>query len=257
MSDIGFSPSDRLRWLTNISGLSGTSMQVLAIMLDRANAETLLAWPSRTSICEMTGRDGSTVFDALHALVNRGLITDTGERQGKTRQVTVWRVNCDLGNNKALGNPNSCETPTVGNSPSKALGIPNKKDWENPTRTSNRTSKGTGKREARSRTPSRTSKEEQIATQLPADFTVPEDWITEVMEEHGWSRSTADAETLTFRDYYTVGKGTYEDRVDWQRSWQSWCRKPYAGKQTKKSQQDDTTKATPQSSIWRNGGFVQ
>lgn len=252
MSAIGFSPSVRLRWLANISGLSGTAMQVLAIMLHRANAETLLAWPSRSSMCDMTGRDGSTVFDAIHALVDRGLITDTGERRGLTRQVTVWRVNCDVGNDKALGNPNPCEIPTVGNSPPKALGIPNEKDWENPTRTSKGTSKRTGKREARSSSASK----RRTGTKLPDDFTVREELITEVMRKQGWSRSTADAEVDKFIHYYTNGKGMNEERRNWDRAFQNWCSQSYAGQQLKKPHQDDTIKMPPPSPIWRNGGFV-
>ncbi len=52
----------------------------------------LCAFPSIPALAEATELDKKTVQSSLQYLVSIGLIEDTGERRGKTKQIPVYRL---------------------------------------------------------------------------------------------------------------------------------------------------------------------
>lgn len=68
---------------------------VLVVLANCASADGGLAFPSVAYLVESTGQDRKTVVGNLKRLVEWGLIEDTGERSGRTKQVVVYRVNSE------------------------------------------------------------------------------------------------------------------------------------------------------------------
>jgi hypothetical protein len=62
---------------------------------DRHNEETGCAYPSIAWLCEFSSLNRKTVIAAVLRLEKAGLLTDTGERQGSTRQIKVYRLNLE------------------------------------------------------------------------------------------------------------------------------------------------------------------
>lgn len=71
---------------------------VLVVLANCASAANNLAYPSVQYIVEATGQDRKTVISSLRRLADLGLIEDTKERRGKTRQVIVYRLRVDRAN---------------------------------------------------------------------------------------------------------------------------------------------------------------
>jgi hypothetical protein len=67
---------------------------VLVVLANCASADGALAFPSVAYLAESTGQDRKTVVTNLKRLVEWGLIEDTGERSGRTKQVVVYRLKC-------------------------------------------------------------------------------------------------------------------------------------------------------------------
>lgn len=82
---------DATRWAWQQRGVSATQKLILLALADRAGADQC-AYPSHESIAADTGADIKTVKTALRALIDLGLIEDTGERVGRTKQISVWRL---------------------------------------------------------------------------------------------------------------------------------------------------------------------
>lgn len=52
----------------------------------------LCAYPSVSALAEVTELNKKTVQDSLRHLMEIGLIVDTGERKGRTKQIVVYRL---------------------------------------------------------------------------------------------------------------------------------------------------------------------
>jgi hypothetical protein len=63
----------------------------LVAMAECANYQSGLVFASTAHLCEITGQDRKTVLANQAELEKRGLIEDTGERTGKTKQIKVYR----------------------------------------------------------------------------------------------------------------------------------------------------------------------
>lgn len=86
---------DALAWAAKAKGLRPAEKLVLlglAECADRASAE---AFPSLASLIEFSGLNRKTVIAALDALCARGLISDTGECVGRTKQIKVYRLHLE------------------------------------------------------------------------------------------------------------------------------------------------------------------
>jgi hypothetical protein len=65
---------------------------VLIALADRHNEEQDLAWPSVKWLCEFTGADRKTIITSLTRLETIGLIADSGQRFGQTKQVKGYTL---------------------------------------------------------------------------------------------------------------------------------------------------------------------
>lgn len=78
-------------------------------------------------------------------------------------------------------------------------------------------------RDMESLKPQRKAKADARATKLPADWTIPDEWIDWAMGE--WPNmpvTFARQQSLTFKDYW-VGRG--KSMVDWLATWRNWMRR--------------------------------
>lgn len=86
---------DAMRWAMAQAGLKSSAKFVLVAMADCVNAEDgpeMLCWPSYKHLTDRTGQDVKTVEAGIKRLRESGLIEDTGERQGRTGSVVVYRL---------------------------------------------------------------------------------------------------------------------------------------------------------------------
>lgn len=81
---------DATRWAWQ-QELRPSQKLVLLSLADRAGSDNTV-WPSYEQICFDTGLDRKTVWGAIKAMVELGLMVDTGERKGVTKQIPVLRL---------------------------------------------------------------------------------------------------------------------------------------------------------------------
>lgn len=65
---------------------------VLLALAYHATLQAGDAWPSVAAISQLSGLNRKQVIPALDRLERAGLIVDSGQRQGRTRQVKVYRL---------------------------------------------------------------------------------------------------------------------------------------------------------------------
>ncbi|XEG88456.1 conserved phage C-terminal domain-containing protein [Edwardsiella tarda] len=82
---------DAMRWAKPIKTGRSSSKAVLTWLADMCGAD-LCAYPSIAALADATELNVKTVQSSLKYLVALGLIVDTGERRGATRQVIVYRL---------------------------------------------------------------------------------------------------------------------------------------------------------------------
>lgn len=82
---------DAMRWAKPIKTGRSSSKAVLTWLADMCGAD-LCAYPSIAALADATELNVKTVQSSLKHLVELGLIEDTGERRGATRQVIVYRL---------------------------------------------------------------------------------------------------------------------------------------------------------------------
>lgn len=107
---------DAIRWALAQAGLKSSAKFVLVAMADCVNSEDgpeMLCWPSYRHLTERTGQDLKTVESGMKRLRESGLIEDTGERQGRTGSVVVYRLR-DTKNGVALPRPDPRQKPATG-----------------------------------------------------------------------------------------------------------------------------------------------
>lgn len=81
-----------LAWASKYRADSAAMKLVLLAFADRHNEETGCAYPSIAWLCEFSSLNRKTVIAAIDKLEAVGILTDTGERAGGTRQVKVYRL---------------------------------------------------------------------------------------------------------------------------------------------------------------------
>ena len=109
-------------WKTKITAKKGGALAalkklVLLSMADRAD-EQHCCYPSTTRLAEDCGVDRKTVFKVLDELIQDGLISDTGERKGRTKQVIVYRLDGVSGREKTV--PTTEQLPPKNNTGNSA-----------------------------------------------------------------------------------------------------------------------------------------
>lgn len=106
-----------------VDGLRPLHKLVLLSVANRADTETHELWPSYEAFRADTGMDRKSVWQALKALKEAGLIEDTGRRKGITGQVQVLRLRVDRLRGEAgkeFQKRNDSENGTVPFFPSKS-----------------------------------------------------------------------------------------------------------------------------------------
>lgn len=68
---------------------------ILLALAERHNEEADVAYPSVAWLCEFSSLDRKTVIASLSRLEASGLISDSGERFGKTNQVKAYRLHIE------------------------------------------------------------------------------------------------------------------------------------------------------------------
>lgn len=82
---------DAMRWAKKVKTGKSSSKSVLTWLADMSGADHC-AFPSIDALAEASELNKKTVQASLKHLISLGLIEDTGERRGKTRQVPVYRL---------------------------------------------------------------------------------------------------------------------------------------------------------------------
>lgn len=85
---------EAITWALRQPVPSSSAKFVLVVVANCASGATGLAYPSIAYLSEATGQDRKTIIANLRRLSEWGLISDTGERTGATKQVPVYRVEC-------------------------------------------------------------------------------------------------------------------------------------------------------------------
>jgi hypothetical protein len=84
-----------LAWAAKYRAGSASEKLVLLAYAERHSEETGCAYPSVAWLCEFSSLNRKSVIAAIGRLEVVGALADTGERQGKTRQIKVYRVNLE------------------------------------------------------------------------------------------------------------------------------------------------------------------
>lgn len=86
----------RFVWELDLNGFKkkSTKRLVLLALADRANNEGV-CFPSVARLCQDTCLDRKTVMSTVNNLIEDGLLVDTGERKGTTKQVRVLQIKMD------------------------------------------------------------------------------------------------------------------------------------------------------------------
>lgn len=90
----------RFAWEYDFSKCAKRSAKrlVLLSLADRANKEDT-CFPSVARVCEDTCLDRKTVLNTINDLISLGIVTDTGDRKGATKQVRVLKINIGVVDN--------------------------------------------------------------------------------------------------------------------------------------------------------------
>ncbi|WP_186379566.1 helix-turn-helix domain-containing protein [Yersinia mollaretii] len=82
---------DAMRWAKKVKTGRSSAKSVLTWLADMCGADHC-AFPSIAALAEATELDKKTVQSSLQHLVALGMIADTGERRGRTKQVIVYKL---------------------------------------------------------------------------------------------------------------------------------------------------------------------
>lgn len=202
------------RWAWTVKGLRSLHKLVLLALADRADQDGR-AWPSYASLIEDTGIDRKTISRALAELRKRGLIQDTGERKGDTKQVPVIK----------LTGLNTIKSQKRNRSQKGTVPFFHVKSSQNGT--PNSSQNGTGNLPEEPIKESKdinTSKKitKKISMILPEDFGISED-VREWAREKGYDR--LDEHLERFIGYAKANGKTY---VDWDEAFKNAIRDDWA-----------------------------
>ncbi|MEG6467090.1 DnaT-like ssDNA-binding domain-containing protein [Enterobacter bugandensis] len=82
---------DAMRWAKKVKTGKSSSKAILTWLADMCGAD-LCAYPSVAALAEATEMDRKTVLAGLQHLLEIGLVVDTGERRGRTKQIPVYKL---------------------------------------------------------------------------------------------------------------------------------------------------------------------
>lgn len=213
---------------------------VLLAMANRANPDQrgrVVAFTSIKYITDATAQDRKTVVANIARLREWGLIEDTGERVGRTKQVPVYELRCppDLFSEYTQirnGSENGTVPKKAANGPVFPAKQAQKRDTDSAFDSS------VDSREVRS----------------PSGSRLPPDWNPSEAELEFARTARPDldlqAEVEKFRDYWHGVAGAAARKADWPATWRNWIRRAAAPKPTPGQPVAGSTAAAPQRD-WR------
>jgi hypothetical protein len=84
--------SEALAWAFKQDCKSSSVKFTLVALCECANYRTGRITPSIDHLCEITGQNRKTIISNITELERQGLLADTGERVGRTRQIKVYQT---------------------------------------------------------------------------------------------------------------------------------------------------------------------
>lgn len=198
----------------------GRATDKLALLMVASDCRSdALFFGSAARLTETTGLDRKTLQGALRRLEDEGLIVDTGERTGRTRQIVVYRL--PLGSSPKTGTlkpPENGHLCGSGKEPENGeldLG----KEPVFPV-------KGAQKRATYTVIEPVSPSEIAIAREEPTRFTrLDDDWKPRLLTgdaakltEH-WTADRHDTELSKFRDHHQAKDNKF---ADWNAAWRKW-----------------------------------
>ena len=107
-------PLNKLAWAWSVKTGRATTKLVLIALVECADKNTLLAYPSISYLVERTELNRKTVMLAISELRSSGLIEDTENRTGFSKQIPIYRVL--VGNVPTEPTPKTKKVPKTGQS---------------------------------------------------------------------------------------------------------------------------------------------
>lgn len=84
--------SEALAWAFKQECKSSSVKFTLVALCECANYRTGRIYPSVEHLCEITGQNRKTIIGNIAELERQGVLVDTGERTGKTKQIKVYQA---------------------------------------------------------------------------------------------------------------------------------------------------------------------
>lgn len=122
--------SEALAWAFKQDCKSSSVKFTLVALCECANYRTGRITPSIEHICEITGQNRKTIINNIAELERQGVISDTGERVGRTKQIKVYQA--------AMGTVPKTEPSLERNSTEKVEKQSQKRDTEPSREPSNK-----------------------------------------------------------------------------------------------------------------------
>lgn len=209
-----------ISWALKAQGLKSSTKFLLVCLADAMNESTALAYPSVAALSEATCQDRKTVLANIKELIAAGLIVDTGQRVGSTKQVIAYRIN--TGSNsclKSTENGTGTENGTVPKFPINSTVFPPKTAVLEVKQSQKRDTEPVKKEEDKRRSSTALKK----GSRIPEDFCLTAERMATAAAEKLDPKRTFE----NFRDYWAAAAGAKARKVDWDAAWRVWCRSDY------------------------------
>ncbi|OOV68595.1 helix-turn-helix domain-containing protein [Enterobacter kobei] len=199
--------------------LKASQKLLMLSLADRAD-ESHCCYPSIQRLVKDTGMDRKTIGKWVGQMIEDGLITDTGERKGKTKQVRVLRLNIEVKEAQKRNSTENGNDTKFGHETSPNLDTKRSQNWDTesviePVTEPNSLSWRDGFMSEAAKRRIGISPNGEIP--FPSLFKPSADHIA-MAAEKGVSIET---ELLNFRDYH-LSRGTL--LIDWNSAFRVWIR---------------------------------
>lgn len=215
--------------------LKASQKLLMLSLADRAD-ESHCCYPSIQRLVKDTGMDRKTISKWVGQMIDDGLITDTGDRKGKTKQVRVLRLNIEVKEAQKRNSTENGNDPKFGRETSPNLDIKRSQIWDTesviePNIESTLSVREGFVSEAAKR---RIGISPNGEIPLPPMFKPSAEHIA-MASEKGVSIET---ELLNFRDYH-MARGT--TLIDWNSAFRGWIRNARVNPLSKKNRSEPET----------------
>ena len=198
--------------------LKASQKLLMLSLADRAD-ESHCCYPSIQRLVKDTGMDRKTIGKWVGQMIDDGLITDTGERKGKTKQVRVLRLNIEVKEAQKRNSTENGNDPKFGHETSPNLDIKRSQNWdtESVIEPNIEPTLSGGDGFVSDAAKERMGLPTGSGIPFPAQFKPSAEHIA-MAAEKGVSIET---ELLNFRDYH-LSRGTL--LIDWNSAFRVWIR---------------------------------